>query len=60
LAQFKSALEGLAEKFTPTTRIKKAGKALSWPFKKGGVADTLQTIERLKSFFTLALLKDQV
>ena len=58
LAQFKSVLEDLVEKFTPTTRIKKAGKALSWPFQKGGVAEILQTIERLKTLFSLVLLKD--
>jgi Cdc6-like AAA superfamily ATPase len=55
LAQFKSVLEDLVEKFT---RIKKAGKALSWPFQKGGVAEILQTIERLKTLFSLVLLKD--
>lgn len=60
LAQFKSVLEDLAEKFTPTTRIKKAKRALSWPFQKGGVADILQKIERLKTLFSLALLKDHM
>lgn len=60
LAQFKSALERLAAKLAPVTGIEKVGKALRWPSQKGDILDILNTIERQKSLFSLALLNDHM
>lgn len=60
LAQFKSALELLATHLEPVVGLKKAGKALTWPFKKGEVIDILNTIERQKTLFVLALQNDHM
>jgi hypothetical protein len=60
LAQFKLALERLATHLKPVVGLKKAGKALVWPFKKGEVMDILSTIERQKTLFILALQNDHM
>ena len=60
LEQFRRALEHLVQKLQPVSGIKKAVKALEWPFQKKEIKDILHTIERQKTFFTLALQNDHV
>jgi hypothetical protein len=60
LEQFKVALERLASKVAPVDGWRKAGKALSWPFKKEEVEEILKTIERQKTLFQLAMQNDHV
>ena len=60
LEQFKHALERLASKLRPREGLKKFGKALSWPFEKREIKDILDTIERQKSLFSLALENDHM
>ncbi|KAI9779285.1 MAG: hypothetical protein M1816_003625 [Peltula sp. TS41687] len=60
LVQYKAALERLAARLAPATGLKKAGKALAWPFKKEEVYDILGVIERMKALFTLALQEDHL
>jgi len=59
LEQFKLALGNLAEKLKPARGIK-AVTMLKWPFQKGEVADIINTIERLKSLFSLVLQNDHM
>lgn len=49
LDQFKQALELLQDKITDGGRLKKAGQALLWKFKKEEVVSILNRMERLKS-----------
>lgn len=58
LEQFQRALEKLASKLKPVEGLKKAGKALTWTFDKKAINDILQTIQRQKSLFELALQCD--
>lgn len=60
LEQFKDALERLASKLRPRQGLKKLGKALSWPFEKSEIKGILDTIERQKSLFSLALQNDHM
>lgn len=56
--QFKQALELLQARMTEKDRLKKAGEALVWRFKKEEVADILGRIERLKTLVHIALEMD--
>ncbi|PVH90781.1 hypothetical protein DM02DRAFT_411112 [Periconia macrospinosa] len=58
LDQFKQALEALQAKMTYRGRLKKAGEALVWKFKKEEVASILDRIERLKTVVEIALQMD--
>ncbi|KAF2192220.1 hypothetical protein K469DRAFT_716724 [Zopfia rhizophila CBS 207.26] len=58
LDQFKQALETLQTKMTDGGRLKKAGEALVWKFKKEEVASILDRMERLKSLVEIALQMD--
>ncbi|RYP63304.1 hypothetical protein DL771_009336 [Monosporascus sp. 5C6A] len=58
LDQFKQALEMLQSKMTDGGRLKKAGEALMWKFKKEEVASILDRMERLKSLVDIALQMD--
>ena len=60
LTQFRVALEQLAADLKPLIGLKKAGRALIWPFKKKDVAQILGSIERQKTLFILALQNDHV
>jgi hypothetical protein len=60
LAQFKIALERLTSKLAPVVGLRKAGKAITWPFQKEEIKELLATIERLKSLFSLALQNDHM
>ncbi|KAF2679335.1 hypothetical protein K458DRAFT_347022, partial [Lentithecium fluviatile CBS 122367] len=58
LDQFRQALEELQSKMTDRGRLKKAGEALVWRFKKEDVASILDRIERLKTLVEIALQMD--
>ncbi|RYP07260.1 hypothetical protein DL765_009212 [Monosporascus sp. GIB2] len=58
LDQFKQALEMLQSKMADGGRLKKAGEALMWKFKKEEVASILDRMERLKSLVEIALQMD--
>ena len=60
LEQFKRALERLVLKLQPVSGVKKAFKVFEWPFQKEEIKDILNTIERQKTFFTLALQNDHM
>lgn len=60
LDQFKQALETLEAKMTDGGRLKKAGEALMWKFKKEEIANTLARIERLKTLIEIALQMDHL
>ncbi|OAG05032.1 uncharacterized protein CC84DRAFT_1148141, partial [Paraphaeosphaeria sporulosa] len=56
--QFKQALEGLQNKITDGSQLKKLGETLVWKFKKGEFTSILLRIERLKSLVEIALQMD--
>ncbi|KAM0548199.1 hypothetical protein ACHAPJ_009998 [Fusarium lateritium] len=58
LSQYKAATERLVSHITHKGKAGKIGAALSWPLNKAEVADILASIERLKSFISLALELD--
>lgn len=58
--QFKATLEQLVSKLAPVQGLKKAGKALAWPFQQGEIREILSRIERQKSMFALALQNDNL
>lgn len=60
LAQFRLALERIAVVLAPNRGVKKFGKSLAWPFKKGEVLELLGVIERQKTLFILALQSDNL
>lgn len=60
LDQFKQALEALQSSMTDGGRLKKAGDALMWKFKKEEIATILNRIERLKSLVEIALQMDHL
>jgi hypothetical protein len=60
LDQFKHALEALQAKMTDGGRLKKAGEALMWKFRKEEVASILAQIERLKGLVGIALEMDHL
>ena len=60
LEQFKLSLERLATKLKPVLGLKKAAKALFWPFEKREMNEILLSIERQKTMFGLALQNDHV
>jgi hypothetical protein len=60
LDQFKQALETLQTKMTNGGRLKKAGEALIWNFKKEEIAGILDRMERLKSLIEIALQMDHM
>ncbi|OAG02463.1 uncharacterized protein CC84DRAFT_1022712 [Paraphaeosphaeria sporulosa] len=60
LDQFKQALEALQTKMTDGGRLKKAGEALVWKFKKEEITSILDRIERLKTLVEIALQIDHL
>lgn len=60
LALFKTTLERLLSRVEPVRGLRKAGRALIWPFKKQEVKDILDSIERQKLLFTLAFQNDSL
>lgn len=60
LEQFHTTLETLASKFSPVGTLKKLGRVFTWPFDKGEITNILQSLERLKTYFILALQSDHL
>jgi hypothetical protein len=60
LIQFKEALELLAKKLAPSSRIRQMTQPLRWPFDKADVNELFGKIERLKSLFSLAMQNDHM
>jgi hypothetical protein len=60
LDQFKQALEALQAKMIDSGRLKKAGEALMWKFRKDEVASILARMERLKGLVGVALEMDHL
>jgi hypothetical protein len=60
LERLNSALEHLALKLAPVEGWKKAGKALTWPFRKEEIKEILSAIERHKSLLSLAVQNDHM
>ena len=60
LDQFKQALQTLQARMTDGGRLKKAGDALMWKFKKEEVAGILARMERLKTLVEIALQMDHL
>lgn len=58
--QFRQALEELQAKLIDGGRLKKAGEALMWKFKKEEVASILARMERLKGVVGVALEMDHL
>jgi hypothetical protein len=61
LEQYRSTLDKLATKLAPSAGnglSRRVGKALTWPFVRKEVDDTLKTMERLKSLIVLVLQRD--
>ena len=60
LMEFKSAMEGIADKLAPATSGMNIRRAIRWPFDKKEIEAILSRIERLKSLVGLALQKDHL
>lgn len=60
LDQYKANLGCLASKLTPKGGTRHRGKTLTWPFQKGEVKDILDSLERQKAVFALALQDDHM
>ena len=60
LDQFAQALEQLQTKMTSGGKLKKAGDALMWNFKKEEIASILGRMERLKLLIEIALQTDHL
>ncbi|KAL8966270.1 MAG: hypothetical protein Q9183_003447 [Haloplaca sp. 2 TL-2023] len=60
LDQFNTALEQLIDKIAPKDGFARRTRSLVWPFKKEDVRALLDTIERQKSAFSLALQNDHM
>src|SRR5215469_663263 len=60
LAQFESALARVRTRLEPVVGLRRAARAIVWPFNKEEVTDILRTIERQKTFFILAMENDHM
>jgi hypothetical protein len=60
LDQFKTALELLEDHVTDGGKLKRAGQALVWKFKKEETVNILSRMERLKSSIGIALQLDHL
>lgn len=60
LVQFASTLELLTAKLAPTTRFQQVAKTLKWPLDKADVTAMLNSLERQKSLFNLAIQCDHM
>jgi hypothetical protein len=60
LDQFKQALEQLQSNMTGGGKMRKAGDALVWKFKKEEIASILGRVERLKTLVEVALQMDHL
>ena len=55
LQELRVMLENLEKKLAPTAGLRKARKAVTWPFRKSEISDIVDAIERQKSLFILTL-----
>jgi hypothetical protein len=60
LKQFETILTELVSKLQPKGGFGKAGKVMSWHFKKDEVKNLISVVERYKTLFSLALQSDQM
>jgi hypothetical protein len=60
LDQFKAAMEDLARKLQPESRLKKSGRDLIWAIDKKECSEILTKIERFKSLILLARQEDSL
>lgn len=60
LDQFKQALEQLQSTMTNGGKIRRAGEALMWKFKKEEIASIMARMERLKTLVGIALQMDHL
>ena len=60
LHQMGIALRKLMKKLVPENRLLKKSQAVLWPLSKGDVNDFLNTIERQKAAFNLAIQNDNM
>jgi hypothetical protein len=60
LDQFKHVLEALQAKMTDGGRLKKAGEALMWKFRKEEVTNILEGMNKLKELVGIALEMDHL
>lgn len=60
LDQLRAVMEKLAKRLKPACGMKKATKAILWPLRKEDVKELLDTIERYKTLFILALQNDHI
>lgn len=60
LQQFKELLEKLAVKLNPGHGLKKIGKAMSWPFERVEIRESLADLERYKLLFSIAMQRDHL
>ena len=58
--QFRASLERLASKLAPVKRRGQIGMMFKWPFEKDEIREILNTIERQKLLFGLALQNDHI
>lgn len=58
--QFRAALERLASKLAPVKGWRQIGMTFKWPFEKEEIREILNTIERQKGLFSLALQNDHI
>ena len=61
LDQIRTALESLSRRLAPPSNsLKKARKAMTWPFQKGEIKDILERIERAKALLNVARQNDHM
>lgn len=60
LEQFQKTLERLASRLSPGGTLKRIGRALHWPFAKDEISGILDSMERLRAHFMLALQADHL
>ena len=60
LAQFQEAIEKLARDLAPISGPREVGKSFAWPFKKVETKGIIDSIERQKALFSLALQCDHL
>ncbi len=60
LKHHEATLRRLENVLAPAQGLKKLGKAFKWPFEKGEIVDILESIERQKTLFGLALQTDHL
>lgn len=58
--QFHSALDRLTSKLAPVQGWRRLGKGFKWPFEKEEMQEILNTVERLKTLFSLARQNDHI